>query len=293
MQINFDAGKALDSLRDNGFYIAENALDGIWLSDLQTSFSHYIGAGTTSSLGLGVTRQKDTFWIDYPLTIHPNAVRVSICNEIIDLLSKYIGAQVKLSYSFAYRSQPVEDLSGSLQSLLIEEGVFKGWHSDSNLSSSQRGYRCVVAMLYLTDVSENDGGLWLVKGSHRYAGRKRDWCPNEFSADDVIEVNAPAGSIILFDMEMIHRAGTPINGRPRDIIRFMYSPCDGYTEHVLIPTHFIPSDLSDKQKAVLNFGGIAHKRFDISPSTANRTKSSLIKFLKANARKVVRRLLLE
>ena len=59
-------------------------------------------------------------------------------------------------------------------------------------------------MLYLTDVKEGDGGIWLVEKSHKYFYE-------DFDKSQLIEVTASAGSLIFFDMEMIHRAGTPLN----------------------------------------------------------------------------------
>ena len=94
-------------------------------------------------------------------------------------------------------------------------------------------------MLPTTDV-KGDGGIWLVEKSHKYGGSKRAWDYEDFDKSQLIEVTASAGSLIFFDMEMIHRAGTPLNNNNR-IIRFMYGPNDGYFMPMLIPIVTFPS----------------------------------------------------
>ena len=168
-------------------------------------------------------------------------------------------------------------MTGELQSKLVDDGVFKGWHSDANLTLSSRGYRCVVAMLYLSDVEEGDGGVWLVENSHRFGSYKRAWRPEEFDDHRSFEVTAKAGSLILFDMEMIHRAGTPTRSQPRDIVRFMYGPSGGFSQQMLIPMHYLPKDLTPLQLQAANFGEFAHQSIPLSGIKDNMSPSGNFK----------------
>ena len=81
----------------------------------------------------------------------------------------------------------------------------------------------IVSMVYLNDVKPGGGGLQLIRGSHVYGSKKRAWLTEEIEArsEDIVEVCAHAGSIIVFDMEITHGAGIPTN-QDRDIFRCSY-----------------------------------------------------------------------
>ena len=263
--LNFDVEEALSSMRERGFYVAHNALDKLTLSDLQTAFNIYMNSGPTSGAEFGISElESGIHWVDHPLTINSSVIRIALNELLLSLSSSYLNQPSTFSYSFAYRSLPIPGMSGDVQAKTIPEGVFKGWHSDANLSCPTRGYRCLVAMLYLTDVNEGDGGVWIVDKSHSFGGLKRAWTPKEFEQYDSFEVTAKAGSLVIFDMEMIHRAGTPTGEKSRDIIRFMYAPSGGYTQHMLIPMHYIPKDLTPSQIKAANFDSYAHDSLRLS-----------------------------
>lgn len=290
--LDFDADLAASELRRKGYFIHEKAFDTISLGNLYSQYSRYIESGPTSQQGLGVTLNNGVLWIDHPLTISREMVNLAINPNIISSITRYLQCDINLSYSLAYRTLSKEGASGRLQDLTREPGVFKGWHSDANLSDPKRGYRFVVAMIYLTDVNPGDGGLWLVEGSHLYGGVKREWTHTELDVAKVREINAPAGSIILFDMEMIHRAGTPGNGRSRDIVRFMYSPLGGYQSQQLVPLNFIPKELDNQQMSVLGLGRQSSQQVSISPRREdNSAKQSIMNRITTFNRKLLRRFL--
>ena len=251
--IDFDEEKCINELKNDGITIINNAIDKLILADLIIKFNKVINLKTSNGSQIGSTEENEMIWIDHPLALDRNLIRLVASNKICNLITKYLGTDIQFSYSFAYRTKVINNLTPQIQSLIKKPGVFKGWHSDANISSEKRGYRCVVVMLYLSDVEVGDGGLWVVKGSHTYGGSKREWDESQLDSNEILEVVAKSGSIIIFDMEMIHRAGTPTRSIPRDIIRFMYTPLGGYSEDYLIPASFIDSNLSDIQRKILNF----------------------------------------
>lgn len=291
-QFAFNQEEALASIQEKGYFVANGALNPLVLSDLQIAFRRYMHAGPSSSEGLGIHRTGDVCWIDHPLTISPVVVHLALSEILLSTIAEYLGAPSCFSYAFAYRTIPVPGMTDRVQSSLVENGQFKGWHSDANLTAPARGYRCIVAMLYLSDVAEGDGGIWLVEGSHQFGGLKRVWEPKEFEDHRCFEVTAKAGSLVIFDMEMIHRAGTPTHSRPRDIVRFMYSPVGGFSQHMLIPMHYLPENLSHQQSIAANFGRFADQHLPLSgirdnlsyskrpqSSPKTRLKRALIEFL--------------
>jgi len=249
--INFD--KCLHDLNTEGITIIDNAIPNILLSDLQIKFNRVINLKPSMGKSIGSTEEDELIWIDHPLALDRNIVKIAASEAISKIVSAYLNIEIQLGYTFAYRTKVMDNMTPEIQSLIKSPGVFKGWHSDANLSSSNRGYRCVVAMIYLTDVDKGDGGLWVIKGSHVYGGSQREWNENQFDISQIKEVTAKAGSLIIFDMEMIHRAGTPSNRVPRDIIRFMYTPIGSYCEDYLLPASFIDENFTNEQKKILKF----------------------------------------
>jgi ectoine hydroxylase-related dioxygenase (phytanoyl-CoA dioxygenase family) len=254
MNISIDENYALEGLKRDGFYIAAKAIDDQIIADLKIKFDLIAKANQSSGVALGSSDVGDAVWIDHPFAIDRHVLKIASNELLASIVSKYLNVQVQLGYIFAYRTKILKHITEEVQNLLNPPGVFKGWHSDANLSTESRGYRCVVAMLYLTDVKAGDGGLWLVKNTHNFGGIKRNWSIDEIKKEDVIEITSSAGSIILFDMEMIHRAGTPTGSSHRDIIRFMYVPEYGYSTDYLIPMSYLDSDLSVEQKRIMGFG---------------------------------------
>lgn len=251
LHINFD--KSLNDLVTNGITIINNCLDERVLSDLKIKFNKVVNLKSSNAKSIGATEEEEMIWIDHPMALDRNLLKIASCENLTKLISQYLDINIQLAYTFAYRTKVFQNITPEIQSLIKSPGVFKGWHSDANLSLSTRGYRCMVAMLYLSDVEKGDGGLWVVNGSQNYGGSRRDWDEDQFDQSKIQEVVAKAGSMIIFDMEMIHRAGTPSNRYPRDIVRFMYTPIGGYSEDYLVPASFVDESLTEMQRRILKF----------------------------------------
>ena len=287
--INLNFEQCLNDLNKNGITIIDRALDERTLSDISIKFDKVASLKSSNGKAIGSTEEEEMIWIDHPLALDRNLLKIASCANISKLIKQYLGVDVQLGYTFAYRTKVMQNVTPEIQNLIKAPGVFKGWHSDANLSTSTRGYRCVVAMLYLTDVEKGDGGLWVVKGSHNYGGARREWEQNQFDENKIQEVEAKAGSIIIFDMEMIHRAGTPSNLNPRDIVRFMYTPMGSYSEDYLIPASFVDDDLSEGQRRILRFSTTSTHPVTLSEQRGSPivNKKSLSSFLKKQLLKLL------
>jgi len=253
--LKFDYNFALSELRQNGFVVIPDAVDQMVVADMHCKFDNLFSRGQSCGPKLGSTQGAESvIWIDHPLAVDKKVLRIAADASLTKLFAEYLATPIQLSYVFSYRTAVDPTTTTENQHLYFHPGVFKGWHSDANLVVESRGYRCLVAMLYLTDVAEGDGGLSVVRGSHLTGGKKKAWSPDEFDQNDVFEVTGKAGTIIFFDMEMIHRAGTPNNKFPRDVIRFMYSPEGGCDTDYVTPISFLDNDLTPEQMRILRFG---------------------------------------
>tara|TARA_Y100000991_G_C21961313_1_gene344637 strand:+ start:587 stop:1474 length:888 start_codon:yes stop_codon:yes gene_type:complete len=265
--LNINVENSLKEIKRNGFCIIEGAISDLDISDLQSKFTNLFTREKTSGNQLGSTWNEDgeSVWVDHPFAVDRKLLHISTDKNLVRLISEYLSCKIQMSYAFAYRLFPVASVNNKNQHKIYTPGVFKGWHSDANLTAESRGYRCLVAMIYLSDVSPGDGGVTIVRGSHLYGGKKRAWDQAEFPQEDIVEVCGPRGSLIIFDMEMIHRAGTPQGEKPRDIIRFMYSPIGSYATDYLIPLSFFDGDLDEESIEILGCNKFKNDGISFSP----------------------------
>ena len=272
--LTFDYNFALSEMRENGFVVIPDAVDRMVVADMHVNFDNLFSREQSCGTMLGSTQREETvIWIDHPLAVDKKVLRIALDESLAKLFAEYISTPIQLSYVFSYRTVVDPAITKENQHLYYRSGSFKGWHSDAVLLS--KGYRCVVAMLYLTDVSEGDGGLFLVRGSHRTGGKKREWSPDEFDQNDTVEVTGKAGTMVFFDMEMIHRVGTPNNEFSRDIIRFMYSPEGGYSTDYVVPISFFDKDLTPEQMRILGVGVPKQQGIKLSPVRGNDRSSQV------------------
>jgi len=93
------------------------------------------------------------------------------------------------------------------------------WHRDLNYQHYISSRPLAFSALYaIDDFSVETGGTWLIPGSHKV---------EEFPSEDYvrrhgIQISAPAGSILLFDAMVYHRAGANRSGNLRRSVNHIY-----------------------------------------------------------------------
>lgn len=93
------------------------------------------------------------------------------------------------------------------------------WHRDLNYQHYVSSRPLAVSALYaIDDFTEETGGTWLIPASHK---------SEEFPSADYLhrhskQLTAPAGSILLFDAMVYHRAGVNRSGRLRRSLNHIY-----------------------------------------------------------------------
>ena len=118
-----------------------------------------------------------------------------------------------------------------------EEHYQVTWHRDLNyqhyVSSRPLGFSALYAV---DDFSEVTGGTWLIPASHK---------SEPFPSEDYVrrhrtQISAPAGSILLLDPMVYHRAGVNRSGRLRRSVNHIY------TVPMIQQQISLPSMLGDK-----------------------------------------------
>jgi len=143
--------------------------------------------------------------------------------DIKNIGSNYIRSSIENAYVLANRVKFLEQ----------NEGSGGGWHRDNYNKQFK-------AMIYLTDVSENNGPLEIINRSHKiykmiiHKKYFTNYFPNtRFKNDEVQKIiykeqnlkrlTGKAGTLILFDGSLIHR-GAPLKSGIRYAITSYYYP---------------------------------------------------------------------
>jgi hypothetical protein len=176
----------------------------------------------------------------YPKFVNGNAkadMRVYGANNASALIGQFAEHPVLRNIATAYNCENTRTaftLAAKLPASVGNQGSGEGWHRDAFL-------RQFKAILYLTDVSPDNGPFQLVKDSHRrwqvlrdiWAGRLR-YMQYRISEPEVAHIlkgdqgrlltyTAKAGTLILVDTSSIHR-GMPIKEGTRYALTNYYFP---------------------------------------------------------------------
>lgn len=182
-------------------------------------------------------------------------------DTLIELAEKYSKDAVHLSNYRIYCTYPSDDFK-------------MWWHLDNKIDTYDFENKCfiqkvvpddkgLIFLMYLSDVE--DGGVQLVKGSHKwsrdYECEGFDHMEEDFKQEIVTFNNCPKGTFVAYDYATIHRAKPYNGGQVRTSMFGQLSPSRMPAgEPILLNVRDLPS-LTDKQKQVLNFGN--------EPSTLN------------------------
>lgn len=128
------------------------------------------------------------------------------------ILRAYYRSYYRVRDAACYRTQPIASVQGSYE-----------WHRDNYPPG------CLKVMTYLTPVlSKEDGPLTVAAGTAAGFVPELGRVGDRYSAETVagrrlVDALGPAGTVIVFDNNAIHRATDPARGR-RDVINFTVFP---------------------------------------------------------------------
>ncbi len=93
------------------------------------------------------------------------------------------------------------------------------WHRDLNYQHFVSSRPLGLSALYcIDDFTEETGGTYLMAASHK----AEEFPSFEYVAKHEQQINAPAGSILLFDAMIYHRSGNNRGERPRRAVNHIY-----------------------------------------------------------------------
>jgi hypothetical protein len=227
---SFDSAAVVERLQTGGVCILEQYLDAARLTSVQTA--------AAAALHLTPVNGRDARnAVQIDLNPYPPLAELLLDDLILAVGEAYYGRPVYLAHHKLQRLEPTAP---------YEDRAFR-WHHDAKGSYLR-------AMWLLTDVPADGQRMSFVVGSHR------QWRPpavyEETRVPDaqaralgpVVECAGPAGSVVLFDANGIHR-GNRNRGPAREALfatytvgRYLRGPCVDATS--------LPS-LTSRQRAVL------------------------------------------
>lgn len=71
----------------------------------------------------------------------------------------------------------------------------------------------------IDDFDKTSGGTWIVPSTHKIS----DWPSDEYLQNNAIQINADAGSVLIFDSMLIHKGGENKGNKKRRAVNHMYT----------------------------------------------------------------------
>lgn len=106
-----------------------------------------------------------------------------------------------------------------------------GWHADFTwmpFVPRPRPFFWLTAYLFLTDITEESGPLWVVPGSHRWVAEPDDrvvcWAEGGNQIPGTRSLTGPAGTLMLFNNEIWHRSPPNVSDTDRLVLRVHLKP---------------------------------------------------------------------
>lgn len=206
-----DFSKIIDTLRKDGIYIHPGFLDQTTLNLLQQEFEM-----------LQTTTLKGVDTIEYSAGIGKVVRKHNVDTAQIPETSKFFYNSTFQEISDKYLGTK-NDLNADI--FVVKDVVGSKHHANDLHFDVKSTFKF---FLYLTDTDETNGAFCCVPGSQKYTAeiRKRlgDQISYEnrsvtrehpYSDEDIISVNGKAGTLIIFDTDVFHKAGHVSEGERR------------------------------------------------------------------------------
>lgn len=198
-----------ETLGARGICILENVLDSGQVQSYRDAFDAMF-TGPDGNV-IGRTDVPGTLSMMVDFTHYPLFADLALHELILAAVEAYYRRPIYLVATQANRLEPVAAF----------EGDSYQWHHDA------KG-KYVKAMWLLTDVARDGQRMSYIAGSHRLKHRSVTYDESRCTSaqavrhGDVVECVAPAGSVVIFDTNGLHR-GNRNPGPQRDVIFGIYS----------------------------------------------------------------------
>lgn len=268
-----DAQKLATTLKEKGYAIFEGALTREYVDLInQESGDLYPDFNVNA---VGPVLYKNQRYLTHCLARSEAIFNLMTRSWCFDVMKAYFGSGFRLTDQRVY---------------VTTRGERMQWHVDNKLDdSSQTEFPGIIFIFYLCDV--DDGELQLLDGSNGWSNSQKgadftDAYVNKNYAKDVVSIRMPAGTLVVYDTTIVHRAH-PIrrSGWSRKSLFFQVERKEAGGEPVLIDTRFA-KDLTPEQEYFLGFGASPQYR-SFPHSSIDTVRPGLLGSLMVKASKAI------
>ena len=251
--------QAVEELDVNGFTVIEGALSPGQVSALNQAVDRFCDQHPEQWVGLSDSQRQAPNvlpWTDEFDFVIENS-------QILSILARVYGDDLAFEDFGIMIREPTQDLHDP-----------RGWHRDLTRDYRRRKeIQAIQVIYYLTDVSESDHCLTIVPESHN---RLIDLRVEEVQPDGGREIQAPAGSAVIFHVRCIHAGRLKPESRQRRTLHLYYAhrSLPRITEWSEIPERLyknvdpaLPPHFYSKWNAAEIFDGTGKKPIDMDPNT--------------------------
>lgn len=149
--------------------------------------------------------------------------------KLVPLVEEVVGGSVRLEETEAIinRRNPDADLEELHKRRYNPTGFHRGTQHGWGTYIEQSKFHCIFVktLAYLTDVDPDDGGTSVIPGSHRLTWKPSEMIEAAMSDDKLVhQVEATAGSVLLFGESLIHSTTAIRSDKERVILVSGYTP---------------------------------------------------------------------
>ena len=149
--------------------------------------------------------------------------------RLVPLVEEVVGGKVRLEESEAIinRRDPEADIEALRGRRYNPTGFHRGTKHGWGTYFEESKFHCIFVktLTYLTDVGPDDGGTCVIPGSHRLTWPREEMIEAALADDRLIhQVEAGAGSVLLFPESLIHSSTSIRSDRERTILIAGYTP---------------------------------------------------------------------
>ena len=168
--------------------------------------------------------------VGHVLEFDPALLAFATHPKLVPLVEDLVGGAVRIEETEAIvnRRDPDADVDALRRRPANPTGFHTGTRHGWGTYEEQHNFHClfVKTLAYLTDVGPEDGGTTVIPGSHRLSRPQRDTIAAAMAdpARLVHQVQARAGSVLLFPESLVHSTTQIISDVERVILVTGYTP---------------------------------------------------------------------
>jgi hypothetical protein len=214
-----------------GYVVLENVLTPDEVAAMKDALYRLKAEPDLAARRVYVNKRDDhMFHVGHVLEYDPALLAYAVHPRLISLVEEIVGGTVRVEETEAAinRRDPRIDAAawGTRHSLPtgLHTGTRHGW--GTYLENHRFHCLFVKTIAFLTDVGPDDGGTAVIPGSHRLSWPQREIIDAALAGDDSLihQVEAKAGSVLLFPESLVHSTTAIRSEKERVILITGYTP---------------------------------------------------------------------